>query len=52
LEKVIDYCTHHSENPTPEDKKKFEDPAPWDQDFVKVENQVLFDLILVRKEMF
>ena len=52
LAKVVEYCNYHAEHPTPEfeDKKKDEnrtdDIIPWDLDFCKVEQSMLFDLIL------
>jgi len=56
LEKVLEYCKHHVEHPTPppseEDAKKWEADKrlipiiPWDADFCKVENNTLFELIL------
>jgi len=50
LAKVIEYCKYHVDNQkstddkpaTPEDEIK-----AWDQDFVKVDQATLFDLILV-----
>ncbi|KAH8969955.1 hypothetical protein BDL97_02G060200 [Sphagnum fallax] len=50
LAKVIEYCKYHVDNQkstddkpaTPEDEVK-----AWDQDFVKVDQATLFDLILV-----
>eukprot|EP01121_Diplochlamys_sp_Union-15-3_P006053 TRINITY_DN164_c0_g1_i3.p1 TRINITY_DN164_c0_g1~~TRINITY_DN164_c0_g1_i3.p1 ORF type:complete len:169 (+),score=34.13 TRINITY_DN164_c0_g1_i3:96-602(+) len=53
LEKVIDYCKYHYEHPTPssDDKKdagekRTDDIIPWDQDFCKVDQATLFELIL------
>jgi len=51
LQKVIEYCKYHKEHPTPlEDKKDTEkrtdDIIPWDQEFCKVDQATLFELIL------
>jgi S-phase kinase-associated protein 1 len=51
LAKVIDYCKYHQEHPTPatddkKDEKRTDDIIPWDQDFVKVDQATLFELIL------
>jgi S-phase kinase-associated protein 1 len=56
LEKVIAYCTHHKDDPVPsvEDEKdvfdayrrKIEDVEEWDADFIKVEKEELFEIIL------
>lgn len=50
LEKVIEYCTHHR-NDAPSsseqsDDKRTDDIKPWDADFCKVDQAVLFELIL------
>lgn len=54
LQKLIDWCTHHEDDPPPppviegeEDLAMFNDEIiEWDQDFLKMEDSVLFDLIL------
>jgi len=49
LTKVVEYCKHHSENPEPESEKKekrTDDISPYDQEFCKVDQQTLFELIL------
>jgi S-phase kinase-associated protein 1 len=52
LSKVIDYCKHHHEHPTPQseekkgDEKRLDDIIPWDAEFCKVEQATLFELIL------
>ena len=51
LEKVITYCKYHKENPTPvseekKDEKRTDDIIPWDQEFCKVDQATLFELIL------
>ena len=57
LEKLIDWCTYHKDDPPPppviegeEDLAMFNDEIiEWDQEFLKMEDSVLFDLILVRQ---
>lgn len=51
LGKVIEYCKYHLEHPTPvseekKEEKSTENISPWDQDFCKVEQNTLFELIL------
>eukprot|EP00012_Vannella_robusta_P011716 CAMPEP_0206196452 /NCGR_PEP_ID=MMETSP0166-20121206/8454_1 /ASSEMBLY_ACC=CAM_ASM_000260 /TAXON_ID=95228 /ORGANISM="Vannella robusta, Strain DIVA3 518/3/11/1/6" /LENGTH=162 /DNA_ID=CAMNT_0053613925 /DNA_START=29 /DNA_END=517 /DNA_ORIENTATION=- len=52
LEKVIQYCEHHLDNPVPavEDKsheeKRTDDILPWDAEFCQVDQSTLFELIL------
>ncbi|KAL4832736.1 hypothetical protein H8958_014152 [Nasalis larvatus] len=52
LKKVIQWCTHHKDDPPPppeddEDKEKRTDDIPvWDQEFLKVDQGTLFELIL------
>ena len=56
IEKLIEWCTHHEHDPPPppvvegeEDIALFNDEiGEWDQEFLKMEDSVLFDLILVR----
>ncbi|CAO2593524.1 S-phase kinase-associated protein 1 [Lemmus lemmus] len=55
LKKVIQWCTHHKDDPPPpeddENKEKRTDDIPvWEQEFLKVDQGTLFELILVRKE--
>lgn len=42
LQKVIEYCTYHSENK----ETKEEDRAAWDKKFAAVDDDILFALIL------
>jgi S-phase kinase-associated protein 1 len=56
LKKVIEYCTYHLEHPVPaaDEKKDFQrtdDIIPWDQEFCKVEQATLFELILAANYM-
>merc|ERR1712014_259291 len=50
LEKVIQYCEYHLENPVPatEDKsheeKRTDDIVPWDAEFCQVDQSTLLDL--------
>uniref|UniRef100_A0A8C5Q3J1 S-phase kinase-associated protein 1 n=1 Tax=Leptobrachium leishanense TaxID=445787 RepID=A0A8C5Q3J1_9ANUR len=51
LKKVIQWCTHHKDDPPPpeddENKEKRKDDIPvWDQNFLKVDQGTLFELIL------
>ncbi|KAJ3119936.1 hypothetical protein HK098_005000 [Nowakowskiella sp. JEL0407] len=57
LQKIIDYCTHHkSDPPTPSDddrenfesstRKRSDDIDLWDSEFIKVNNDELFEIIL------
>lgn len=51
LSKVIEYAKYHLEHPTPvsedkKDEKRTDDIIPWDQEFCKVDQATLFELIL------
>lgn len=52
LEKVVAYCTYHHEHQTTDsnaekkDDKRTDDIIPWDQEFCKVDQATLFELIL------
>jgi S-phase kinase-associated protein 1 len=51
LAKVVEYAKYHTEHPTPvsedkRDEKRTDDIIPWDQDFCKVDQATLFELIL------
>jgi S-phase kinase-associated protein 1 len=51
LSKVIEYCRYHLEHPTPvseekKEEKRTDDIIPWDQEFCKVDQATLFELIL------
>ncbi|KAG5530166.1 hypothetical protein RHGRI_030515 [Rhododendron griersonianum] len=46
LAKVIEYCKKHVETPKTEDRSAEDELKTWDAEFVKVEQPVLFDLIL------
>ena len=47
MQKVIEYCKHHSEKKEGEGNKEEEDKT-FDAEFVKVDQATLFELILVR----
>ena len=53
LKKVIDWCRHHRSDPptTNEDdsdsRKKSTDIDEWDQKFMQVDQEMLFEIILV-----
>ena len=55
LKKVIDYLMYHAENPAKEIEKPLKSSnmsdvvASWDAEFVDVEQELLFELILVSK---
>jgi S-phase kinase-associated protein 1 len=49
LNKVVEYCKYHVENPTKADESKksgSEDISPWDKSFCSVDQATLFELIL------
>ena len=54
LKKVIEWCVHHRGDPpaTAEDdsdsRKKSTDIDEWDQKFMQVDQEMLFEIILVR----
>ncbi|GMH13526.1 hypothetical protein Nepgr_015367 [Nepenthes gracilis] len=46
LSKVIEYCKKHVESAQTDDRAVDEELKTWDADFVKVDQNTLFDLIL------
>jgi len=56
LNKVIEWCTHHRADPpatTDDDsdsRKKTTDIDEWDQKFMQVDQEMLFEIILVRQQ--
>lgn len=54
LERVVEYMTHHLDNPAEEIEKPIKSSnmgevvSQWDADFVEVNHELLFELILVR----
>ncbi len=53
LKKVIEWCEHHRNDPLPtnedenESRKKTTDIEEWDQKFMQVDQEMLFEIILV-----
>lgn len=58
LKKVIEWCTHHKNDPpqsTEDDsdsRKKTTDIEEWDQKFMQVDQEMLFEIILVSFSLF
>jgi S-phase kinase-associated protein 1 len=54
MKKVIEWCDHHKDDPpaTQDDdsdsRKKSTDIDEWDQKFMQVDQEMLFEIILVR----
>lgn len=54
LKKVIEWCTHHRNDPPSaadedaDSRKKSTDIEEWDQKFMQVDQEMLFEIILVR----
>eukprot|EP00397_Hematodinium_sp_SG-2012_P032203 GEMP01034264.1.p1 GENE.GEMP01034264.1~~GEMP01034264.1.p1 ORF type:complete len:164 (+),score=45.00 GEMP01034264.1:94-585(+) len=53
LQKVIDYCKHHKDNPADDIQKPLKSinlvecgVSEWDAEFVNIEQEILFELIL------
>ena len=52
---VLEYCEHHKKDPLPETvsepetRKKSEEFDEWDLDYIKVEQELLFEIILVSR---
>jgi S-phase kinase-associated protein 1 len=52
LRKVIEWCTHHKGDPAPvpddeaDSRKKSTDIPEWDQKFMQVDQEMLFEIIL------
>ena len=47
--KVIEWCTHHRDDPTTQDdqERRNTDIDEWDQKYMEVDQETLFDIILV-----
>ena len=52
LAKVIEYCKKHVDSPKTEDRSAEDELKIWDAEFVKVDQPVLFDLILVSSLLY
>ena len=54
LSKVLEWCEHHKNDPTPavddeaDSRKKSTDIEEWDQKFMQVDQEMLFEIILVQ----
>ncbi|XP_053690907.1 S-phase kinase-associated protein 1-like [Sabethes cyaneus] len=49
LRKVLEWATYHKDDPAPiedEDEKRSDDICQWDQEFLRVDQGTLFELIL------
>ena len=55
LKKVIEWCTHHKDDPPAanedetDSRKKTTDIDEWDQKFMQVDQEMLFEIILVNQ---
>ena len=52
---MIEWATHHKDDPPPPEdeenkEKRTDDIEPWDQEFLKVDQGTLFELILVSEQ--
>lgn len=58
LRKVVEWCEHHRNDPvtTPDDesdaRKKTTDIEEWDQKFMQVDQEMLFEIILVCSPLY
>lgn len=54
LRKVVEWCEHHRNDPSPvpddesDARKKSSEIGEWDQKFMQVDQEMLFEIILVR----
>ncbi|GAM82061.1 hypothetical protein ANO11243_000400 [Dothideomycetidae sp. 11243] len=57
LRKVLEWCEHHKQDPTPaneddnENRKRTTDIEEWDQKFMQVDQEMLFEIILAANYM-
>ena len=57
LRKVLEWCTHHKNDPPPtqdddaDSRKKTTDIEDWDQKFMQVDQEMLFEIILAANYM-
>ena len=58
LKKVLEWCTHHKGDPPAsadddsDSRKKTTDIDEWDQKFMQVDQEMLFEIILVRTSYY
>lgn len=57
MKKVIEWCEHHKNDPPSasdddDNRRKTTDIDEWDQKFMQVDQEMLFEIILVRIEAF
>ncbi|KAI9506239.1 hypothetical protein GGI25_002142 [Coemansia spiralis] len=57
LEKIIEYCTHHMDDPPALNEeyddlpKRSDDIEPWDEKFIDVDQELLFEILLASNYM-
>ncbi|KAJ3364180.1 hypothetical protein AMAG_15409 [Allomyces macrogynus ATCC 38327] len=59
LKKVIEYCEHHKNDPMPpaeedelgDERRRSDDIDEWDADYIDVEQELLFEIILAANYM-
>jgi S-phase kinase-associated protein 1 len=57
LRKVVEWCEHHKNDPPTADdddsdsRKKATDISDWDQKYMAVDQELLFEIILVRPSL-
>ncbi|KAJ1861441.1 hypothetical protein LPJ73_001020 [Coemansia sp. RSA 2703] len=57
LEKIIEYCDHHKDDPPflvdeyDETPKRSDDIIPWDEKFITVDQELLFEILLASNYM-
>lgn len=55
LRKVLEWCEHHKKDPAPaaeeesDSRKRTTDIEEWDQKFMQVDQEMLFEIILVSR---
>jgi len=58
LKKVLEWCEHHKNDPAvtqeedADNRKKTTDIDEWDQKFMQVDQEMLFEIILVCSSVF
>ena len=58
MKKVLEWCEHHRKDPPAsqdddsDSRKKSTDIDEWDQKFMQVDQEMLFEIILVRSPLF